>query len=54
MTSIWLDPSSMSVVLGIVIVMFEAVLPDGATDSQVRRIRVDPVVCQNCDVVLFS
>ena len=53
MTSIWLDPYSMSVVLVIVIVMFEAVLPNGATDSQVRCIRVDLVVCQNCEVVLF-
>ena len=54
MTSTWVDASSMNVVLVIVIVMFEAVLPNGATDSQVRCIRVDPVVRQNCEVLLFS
>ena len=32
------------IVIVIVIVMFEAVLPNGATDSHVRCIRVDPVV----------
>ena len=42
------------IVIVIVIVMFEAVLPNGATDSHVRCIRVDPVVRQNCEVLLFS